>query len=108
MHGTPAQSLFSRARRDFSHGCIRLEKPAALAEWVLRDQPEWTPERIQAAMNGDRPTHVNLKKPLTVVIFYDTYHASSSGKIYFVDDIYGDDARLEAALAKGYPYPTKS
>ena len=42
MHGTPAQSLFSRARRDFSHGCIRLEDPARLAEWVLRDQPEWT------------------------------------------------------------------
>jgi murein L,D-transpeptidase YcbB/YkuD len=108
MHGTPAQSLFSRARRDFSHGCIRLENPTALAQWVLRDQPEWTPERIQEAMNGDRPTRVNLKKPLTVVLFYDTYHASSNGRIYFVDDIYGDDARLEAGLAKGYPYPAKS
>ena len=44
MHGTPAQSLFARARRDFSHGCIRLEDPAALAEWVLRKEPGWTRE----------------------------------------------------------------
>ena len=56
MHGTPAQSLFARARRDFSHGCIRLEDPAGLGEWVLRDQPEWTRERIGAAMQGERPT----------------------------------------------------
>ena len=56
MHGTPAQSLFSRTRRDFSHGCIRLEDPARLAEWVLRDNPGWTAERIEAAMQGKRPT----------------------------------------------------
>ena len=47
MHGTPAQSLFSRARRDFSHGCIRLEDPRASPQWVLRDRPEWTRERIE-------------------------------------------------------------
>ena len=77
MHGTPAQQLFSRARRDFSHGCIRLEDPARFAEWVLRDQPEWTRERIDAAMQGERPTRVNLKQPLTVVLFYDTVHVNS-------------------------------
>ena len=52
MHGTPAQQLFSRVRRDFSHGCIRLEDPARFAQWVLRDEPEWTRERIDAAMQG--------------------------------------------------------
>ena len=77
MHGTPAQQLFSRARRDFSHGCIRLEDPARFAEWVLRDQPEWTRERIDEAMQGERPTRVNLKEKLTVVIFYDTVHVNS-------------------------------
>jgi murein L,D-transpeptidase YcbB/YkuD len=46
MHGTPAQQLFGRARRDFSHGCIRVENPVKLAEWVLRDQPDWTRERF--------------------------------------------------------------
>ncbi len=107
MHGTPAQSLFSRARRDFSHGCIRLENPAAMAAWVLRDQPQWTKERIAAAMNGSRPTRVNLKKHLSVVLFYDTVHINSDGVVFFVDDIYGHDRTLEVALAKGYPYPLR-
>ena len=52
LHGTPAPELFSRARRDFSHGCVRVEDPVALAEWALKGQPEWTRERILAAMNG--------------------------------------------------------
>jgi murein L,D-transpeptidase YcbB/YkuD len=108
MHGTPAQSLFARARRDFSHGCIRLEDPAGLGEWVLRDQPEWTRERIEAAMKGERPTQVNLKQKLTVFLFYDTAYVDSKGVAYFADDHYGHDARLDQALAKGYPYPRKS
>jgi murein L,D-transpeptidase YcbB/YkuD len=107
MHGTPAQQLFSRARRDFSHGCIRLEDPARFGEWVLRDQPEWTRPRIDAAMQGQRPTQVNLKQPLTVVLFYDTVHVNSEGVVFFVDDIYGHDRALDAALGQGYPFPVK-
>jgi hypothetical protein len=79
MHGTPASQLFSRARRDFSHGCIRLEDPARFAEWVLRDQPEWDRAHIDKAMQGDRPTHVTLKNKLTVVLFYNTAHVNSEG-----------------------------
>jgi murein L,D-transpeptidase YcbB/YkuD len=105
MHGTPAQSLFARARRDFSHGCIRLEDPAALALWVLRKDPTWTRERIDAAMKGDRPTQVNLKEKLTVILFYDTAYVGSSGRVRFTDDYYGHDARLEQALKGGFPYP---
>ncbi len=108
MHGTPAQQLFSRARRDFSHGCIRLEKPAALAQWVLRNQPGWTPERIDAAMRGERPTRVNLTEPLKVVLFYVTVHVNSEGVVFFAEDIYGDDAMLDQALRQGYPYPTST
>jgi murein L,D-transpeptidase YcbB/YkuD len=107
MHGTPAQQLFSRARRDFSHGCIRLENPARFAEWVLRDQPEWNRERIDAAMQAERPTRVNLEHPITVVLFYDTVHVNSEGVVFFVDDIYGHDRQLDVALKQGYPYPTK-
>ncbi len=107
MHGTPAQQLFSRARRDFSHGCIRLEEPARFAQWVLRDDPAWTAQRIDAAMHGERPTRVNLKQPLTVVLFYDTVHVNSEGVVFFVEDIYGHDRALDAALARGYPYPVK-
>ena len=105
MHGTPAPQLFSRTRRDFSHGCIRLEDPARLAEWVLRDSPGWTRARIDAAMQGERPTRVNLRPPLTVVLFYDTVHVNSEGVVHFVGDIYGHDRTLDAALARGYPYP---
>jgi len=105
MHGTPAPQLFARTRRDFSHGCIRLEDPAALAEWVLRDNPAWTRARIDAAMQGERPTRVNLREPLTVVLFYDTVHVNSEGVVHFVGDIYGHDRALDQALARGYPYP---
>jgi L,D-transpeptidase YcbB len=105
MHGTPAQQLFSRTRRDFSHGCIRLEDPARLAEWVLRDNPGWTRDRIEAAMQGQRPTQVNLREHLRVVIFYDTVHVNSEGVVHFVGDIYGHDRVLDQALARGYPYP---
>jgi len=108
MHGTPAQSLFTRARRDFSHGCIRLENPAALAAWVLRDDRAWTPERIQAAMKGERPTQVNLKHKLTVILFYDTAYVGNSGRVRFSEDYYGHDARLEQALRAGYPYKRSS
>lgn len=104
MHGTPAPQLFARTRRDFSHGCIRLEDPAGLAEWVLRDQPGWTRARIEAAMHAERPTRVNLREQLVVVLFYDTVHVNSEGVVHFVGDIYGHDRVLDEALARGYPY----
>ena len=105
MHGTPATQLFSRTRRDFSHGCIRVEDPARLAEWVLRDVPGWTSARIEAAMQAERPTRVNLREPLLVVLFYDTVHVNSEGVVHFVGDIYRHDRALDEALTRGYPYP---
>ena len=105
MHDSPEQELFSRTRRDFSHGCIRLEKPADLAAWVLRDNPGWTPERIHAAMNGDKTQQVNLAHPIPVLILYATVIVLEDGIVHFYDDIYGHDASLEQVLAKGYPYP---
>jgi murein L,D-transpeptidase YcbB/YkuD len=99
MHGTPAQELFSRTRRDFSHGCVRLEDSVALAEWALKDQPEWTRERILAAMNGSRPQRVNLTRPIQVILFYITAVVMpEDGTIRFADDIYGHDTRLDTAL----------
>jgi len=99
MHGTPAVSLFGRPRRDFSHGCIRVEDPVELAEWMLRDQPEWTRERVLAAMNGDRPLQVKLTRPVQVVLFYLTAVVMpGTGAVHFADDIYGHDRRLERAL----------
>jgi murein L,D-transpeptidase YcbB/YkuD len=105
MHDTPATELFSRARRDFSHGCIRLEDPAGFAVWVLRDSVTWSAERVRHAMErGPNSRRVNLARPLPVVIYYATAVVRPTGVPAFYDDIYGHDARLERELAKGYPY----
>jgi len=105
MHDTPSTEFFAKSRRDFSHGCIRLERPADLAAWVLRDNPGWTPERIQAAMNGSTTQQVNLAHPIPVLILYATVIVLDDGVVHFYDDIYGHDAALDNVLAKGYPYP---
>jgi murein L,D-transpeptidase YcbB/YkuD len=100
MHGTPAQQLFGQTRRDFSHGCVRLEDPVALAEWALKDQPSWSRERIVAAMNGTRSVRVSLTRPVRVVLYYVTAAVMpDDGTIHFAEDIYGHDKTLAAALA---------
>jgi L,D-transpeptidase YcbB len=104
LHDTPKTELFSRSRRDFSYGCIRVEDPPALAAWVLQSKPEWTPERIQAAMNGEKSVQVNLSSPIPVLILYATARVDEDGLVDFYDDIYGHDGRLARALVKGYPY----
>jgi L,D-transpeptidase YcbB len=108
LHGTPAVELFSKARRDFSHGCIRVENPVALAAWVLRDRPEWDVARIQAVMNGNQTMQVNLKQPIPVLIIYTTGVVQPNGEVRFFQDIYDEDASLKKALAAGYPFPVES
>jgi len=103
MHGTPAQALFSRSRRDFSHGCIRVEDPVKLANWVLQDMPEWTGESIRSAMNGEETMEVKLAEPIPVLIFYSTSVVLEGEEPHFFDDIYGLDADLERALAQHVP-----
>ena len=106
LHSTPAQQLFSQSRRDFSHGCIRVQKPADLAAYLLRNQPPWTLEKVQAAMqSGPDNQQVNLATPLPVLILYVTAVVEEDGSVHFFDDIYGHDKSLEAVLAKGQPYP---
>jgi L,D-transpeptidase YcbB len=106
LHSTPAQQLFGQSRRDFSHGCIRVEKPDELTAWALRNNPGWNLERVQAAMQGDKDdVQVNLLRPIPVLILYGTAVVDEAGVVHFYDDLYGHDASLEAALAKGYPYP---
>jgi len=101
LHSTPTPQLFNRSKRDFSHGCIRVEKPAELAAWLLRDQPKWTLEAVKAAMqSGHDNEQVNLTKPVPVVIAYMTAIVEEDGQVYFFDDIYGHDSSLDAALEK--------
>jgi L,D-transpeptidase YcbB len=104
MHGTPAQALFSRARRDFSHGCIRLEDPTRFAVWTLRDPNEWSPDQVRKAMDGTQSRRVDLARPMPVTVLYTTAVVHPDGVVAFYDDVYRHDARLEAALAKGYPF----
>ncbi|MBS1799248.1 MAG: L,D-transpeptidase family protein [Acidobacteria bacterium] len=108
LHSTPATQLFSQARRDFSHGCIRLEYPAKLASFLLRNQDDgkWTTEAVQKAMDsGPDNRQVNLATPVPVLLLYVTAVPAEDGTVHFFDDIYGHDKRLNAVLEKGPPYP---
>jgi murein L,D-transpeptidase YcbB/YkuD len=105
LHDTPAKGAFARSRRDVSHGCIRLSDPVALAEHVLRDQPEWTTERIRAAMEGEDDRRVELSGPVPVCIVYSTAFARDNGEVNFYLDVYGLDVELTRLLKAGYPYP---
>jgi murein L,D-transpeptidase YcbB/YkuD len=105
LHHTPAVSLFSRDRRDFSHGCIRIEQPVALALFVLQDRPEWSEARIRAAMSEGDPMTLRLAGPIPVLIAYGTALVKE-GRVHFYDDIYGQDRRLDAALREPRPAVT--
>jgi murein L,D-transpeptidase YcbB/YkuD len=101
LHSTPAQELFSKARRDFSHGCVRVEDPVSLAEWVLAGQADWPRDRIVAAMTGGEPRRVVVEQSIQVVLFYMTAAVvPEEGSVHFSDDIYGHDAVLDRALAR--------
>jgi murein L,D-transpeptidase YcbB/YkuD len=113
LHSTPATELFNRTRRDFSHGCVRVQEPEKLAAWLLegqkdRDNEDWDLDKVTAAMKDGPDNHqVNLKTPVPIVIFYVTGFVEDDGHTHFFDDIYGYDAQLQAVLAKGLPYPTR-
>jgi L,D-transpeptidase YcbB len=113
MHSTPETQLFARSRRDFSHGCVRVQKPEDLAVWVLtgqkdKDGEDWDIDKVHEAMNsGPDSRAVTLKTQIPVVIFYLTARVDEDGSVDFFDDIYGYDAELQKVLAKGPPYPVK-
>lgn len=99
LHDTPTQNLFKRTRRDFSHGCVRVEDPEALAEFVLKSKNGWDRQRISNAMHRDNPRHVQLDNPIPVIIFYTTAMATAD-QVLFFEDIYGLDNPLIQALSR--------
>lgn len=105
LHDTPAKAMFERTRRDASHGCIRLSDPLGLARFLLRDQIDWTEDRIRAAASAGAPTTVRLRQRIPVLITYATAVARQNGDVFFYQDIYGHDRTLDRLLRKGYPYP---
>ena len=98
MHDTSAKWLFAEQRRDFSHGCIRVEKPQELAAWVLRGQAGWSRDRIDAAIQGTETVSVKIKRPIQLIIMYSTAMVSPNGEVHFFPDIYGEDQALEKEL----------
>jgi murein L,D-transpeptidase YcbB/YkuD len=99
LHGTPEPGLFKKPRRDFSHGCVRVEDPVALAEWLLSGEDNWSRDRIMAAIQRGTTSVVPLARPVRVVVFYLTaVFVASDRSVRFADDVYGHDARLDALL----------
>lgn len=98
LHGTPTQELFATTRRDYSHGCIRVESPNDLAELVLRGQSPWDREAIDSVTEGDGTVHVPIARPLSVFVLYATAVADADGTVSFYPDLYKHDALLERAL----------
>jgi murein L,D-transpeptidase YcbB/YkuD len=101
LHDTPAQALFDRVERDFSHGCVRLDRPEDLAKYVLRDQAEWTHEKILEAMHGGTERAVQLKQPLPIYLVYFTAW-EENGALQRVPDVYGLDRRHTAATTNDH------
>ncbi|HUR11184.1 MAG TPA: L,D-transpeptidase family protein [Flavitalea sp.] len=94
FHDTPAKSLFNKDKRAYSHGCIRLAEPVKMANYLLKDQSEWTPEKVDEAMNSGKERFVKLKDPVPVFISYYTAWVDEKGLLHFAEDIYGHDANL--------------
>ncbi|HET9431068.1 MAG TPA: L,D-transpeptidase family protein [Chitinophagaceae bacterium] len=94
FHDTPSKSLFNKDKRAYSHGCIRISDPIRMANYVLRNQPEWTPERISEAMNSGEEKYVKVKDPIPVIITYYTAWVDERGQLHFREDIYDHDKKL--------------
>lgn len=100
LHGTPREKQFAMPRRAFSHGCIRVEDPEALAAWALRDRADWDLERIRAALGGEQTVGVKLDRPIPTLVFYGTASVAEDGEVHFFKDVYRRDGRLDRALAR--------
>jgi murein L,D-transpeptidase YcbB/YkuD len=98
FHDTPAKSLFDKDVRAYSHGCIRLGEPEKMAEYLLKGDPEWTPDKIFEAMNSGEEKYVKLDNPVPVFITYYTAWVDESGRLNFREDIYGHDKEVAAKM----------
>lgn len=98
LHGTPNAWLFNKEERGFSHGCVRIEDPKKLALYLLRDQPQWTSEKIDETVEAGAEKRINLKDHVPLFIVYFTAWADEDGTVHFRDDVYGHDKALEQAM----------
>lgn len=105
IHGTPYHDLFARESRGFSHGCIRIESPVELAEYLLRDISAWNSESLLSAIETGENRILRLPDPTPVHILYFTAWVDETGTIHFRNDVYGHDGELAQALSASAPRP---
>ena len=98
LHDTPNHSLFSATNRSFSHGCIRIQNPAKMALYLLRNDSSWTPEKVDSCMHLDKEKWVTLKQPVRVIIGYFTAWVDNDDNVNFRHDIYGHDDKMSEKL----------
>jgi murein L,D-transpeptidase YcbB/YkuD len=91
LHDTPAKELFAAEKRDFSSGCIRLEKPFDLVSYIMQSDPNWSDEKMDQLIAEGKTTYVSVRHPVPVIITYITAWVDEEGKINFRDDVYGRD-----------------
>ncbi len=103
LHDTPNRGFFKRAQRNFSHGCIRVEKPIDLAEFVLASNTEWDESRIKSSINSRKTRTVHLNQTIPVYVLYFTSWVDNQGNVNFHKDIYGLDQTLLNALRTTRP-----
>jgi murein L,D-transpeptidase YcbB/YkuD len=94
LHDTPHDELFSQAKRGFSHGCVRVERPIELATYLLRDVSGWDKSRIMQQISTREEKHVPVKQKLPIYLVYFTASADANGNVQFFEDIYGHDQKL--------------
>ena len=95
LHDTPAKSLFNQDKRTFSHGCIRIAEAKKLAEYLLKNEVEWSKIKIEDAMHAKVERFVKLKKPLPIFIAYFTSWVDEKGKLQFRKDIYKKEKKVK-------------
>lgn len=98
LHDTPSKSLFEREKRAFSHGCVRVGKPRDLAIELLKDDPKWTPEKIDKAMHSGKEDWYKLNQKIPIYIGYFTAWVDKEGKMNFYKDVYDRDNSLAKLL----------
>jgi murein L,D-transpeptidase YcbB/YkuD len=100
LHDTPSKSLFEFNYRALSHGCINMQKGKELAQLLLKNDPEWSVERITDAMKGEKETTYMLKNKIPIYISYFTTWVDDKGDIHFYEDIYDKDEKLDSLISK--------
>lgn len=100
LHDTPAKNLFDVNKRDFSSGCIRLEKPFELATYLMKDDPTWTDDKMQDILDKGKTRYIKASTPTEIIIAYLTAWTDEAGNVQFRDDVYAEDSLLiEESLA---------